>query len=89
MAINTDKASIQMRMINTGKGPAVQALRAQADKHQYHLAMVDTLLRQPNLNLLMAEVEKIEADQNGVSAVITKTGARFLCKAVVVTSGTS
>ncbi|MGI6467697.1 MAG: tRNA uridine-5-carboxymethylaminomethyl(34) synthesis enzyme MnmG [Syntrophomonadaceae bacterium] len=88
MAINTDKASIQMRMINTGKGPAVQALRAQADKHQYHLAMVDTLLRQPNLNLLMAEVEKIEADQNGVSAVITKTGARFLCKAVVVTSGT-
>ena len=43
MAINTDKASIQMRMINTGKGPAVQALRAQADKHQYHLAMVDTL----------------------------------------------
>ena len=72
MAINTDKASIQMRMINTGKGPAVQALRAQADKLQYHLAMVDTLFRQPNLNLLMAEVEKIEADQNGVSAVITQ-----------------
>lgn len=88
MAVNTDKASIQMRMINTGKGPAVQALRAQADKHQYHWAMVDTLLRQPNLNLLMAEVENIEADGGQVSGVITRTGARYRCKAAVVTSGT-
>lgn len=88
MAVNTDKASIQMRMINTGKGPAVQALRAQADKHQYHWAMVDTLLQQPHLDLLMAEVEHIEADENGVSGVITRTGARYRCRCAVVTSGT-
>lgn len=88
MAINTDKASIQMRMINTGKGPAVQALRAQADKHSYHWSMVGTLLQQPGLDLLMAEVEKIEADDRGVAAVITKTGARYQCRAAVITSGT-
>ncbi len=88
MALNTDKASIQMRMINTGKGPAVQALRAQADKHQYHWAMVDTLLQQPGLDLLMAEVERIETDDAGVSAVVTRTGARYRCQAAIVTSGT-
>ncbi|MGI6433967.1 MAG: tRNA uridine-5-carboxymethylaminomethyl(34) synthesis enzyme MnmG [Syntrophomonadaceae bacterium] len=88
MAINIDKAHIQMRMINTGKGPAVQALRAQADKHQYHMAMVDTLLQQPGLDLLMAEVEEILTDDNGISGIITRTGARYACRAVVVTSGT-
>lgn len=88
IAINTDKAHIQMRMINTGKGPAVQALRAQADKHQYHMAMVDTLLREPSLDLLMAEVEQILTDDNGICGVITRTGAHYTCGAVVVTSGT-
>lgn len=88
MALNIDKASIQMRIINTGKGPAVQALRAQADKMQYQQEMLNTLLHQVKLDLLMAEVEEIETEADGVTAVITKTGARFGCRAVVVTSGT-
>lgn len=88
MAINIDKACLQMRMINTGKGPAVQALRAQADKREYHDEMLKTLLREPKLHILMAEVEDIETEQQQVAAVITKTGARIECRAVVVTSGT-
>jgi tRNA uridine 5-carboxymethylaminomethyl modification enzyme len=74
MAINIDKAQIQMRTINTGKGPAVQALRAQADKQEYYREMLKTLLAQPNLDLLMAEIEDLEIKQGRVSAVITKTG---------------
>ncbi|MDD4774973.1 MAG: FAD-dependent oxidoreductase, partial [Syntrophomonas sp.] len=58
MGINIDKSSIQMRMINTGKGPAVQAMRAQADKHEYGREMIKTVLGQPGLDLLMAEVEE-------------------------------
>lgn len=88
MAINVDKTAIQMRLINTGKGPAVQALRAQADKHEYHDEMLKTLLTQPRLNIIMAEIEEIETSGPRVSAVITKTGARFSCRAVVITTGT-
>ncbi|HEX3011139.1 MAG TPA: FAD-dependent oxidoreductase, partial [Syntrophomonadaceae bacterium] len=60
MGINIDKTALQMRIINTGKGPAVQALRAQADKHEYHSEMLKTLLNQPGLDLLMAEVEELQ-----------------------------
>lgn len=88
MAVNLDKSSIQMRMINTGKGPAVQSLRAQADKQEYQKEMRKTILRQTGLHLLMAEIVEIEARHGRVCAVVTRTGARFLCDAVVVTSGT-
>ncbi len=88
MGINIDKASIQMRLINTGKGPAVQALRAQADKHEYGREMIKTILGQERLQLLMAEVEKIESEKGEVKAIITRTGARYECQTVVVTSGT-
>ncbi|NLV20942.1 MAG: tRNA uridine-5-carboxymethylaminomethyl(34) synthesis enzyme MnmG [Syntrophomonadaceae bacterium] len=88
MAVNLDKSSIQMRMINTGKGPAVQSLRAQADKQEYQKEMRKTILGQPGLHLLMAEIVEIETRDGRVCAVITRTGARFLCDAVVVTSGT-
>ncbi len=88
MALNIDKANIQVRTINTGKGPAVQALRAQADKREYQHEMLQTLLKQKNLDLLMAEVEEIEAPDRKVQAVITKTGARYECGALVVTTGT-
>jgi tRNA uridine 5-carboxymethylaminomethyl modification enzyme len=88
MAINIDKSSIQMRMINTGKGPAVQALRAQADKHEYGREMIKTILGQERLDLLMAEVEKIEVEDKTVKAIITRTGARYECQTVVLTSGT-
>ncbi|MCX5780864.1 MAG: tRNA uridine-5-carboxymethylaminomethyl(34) synthesis enzyme MnmG [Firmicutes bacterium] len=88
MAINIDKSSIQMRLINTGKGPAVQALRAQADKHEYGREMIKTILKQERLQLLMAEVEELESDGGRITAIITKTGARFRCQTVVITSGT-
>lgn len=88
MGINIDKSSIQMRMINTGKGPAVQALRAQADKHEYGREMIKTILGQEQLDLLMAEVEQIESEDCKVKAIVTRTGARYECQTVVITSGT-
>ncbi|MDD4171226.1 MAG: tRNA uridine-5-carboxymethylaminomethyl(34) synthesis enzyme MnmG [Syntrophomonas sp.] len=88
MGINIDKSSIQMRMINTGKGPAVQALRAQADKHEYGREMIKTILGQERLDLLMAEVENIESEAGQVKFIITRTGARYECQTVVLTSGT-
>ncbi len=88
MAINVDQSAIQMRVINTGKGPAVQAIRAQADKHEYHNKMLKTLFNQPRLKIIMAEAEEIETRGGAVNAVITRTGARFDCRAVVITSGT-
>lgn len=83
-----DKANIQVRTINTGKGPAVQALRAQADKYEYHKEMLRTLLEERNLNILVAEVVDIEVENQQVKAIITKTGAKFKCKSVIVTTGT-
>lgn len=88
MGVNIDKANIQIRMINTGKGPAVQALRAQADKYEYHKEMLRTLLDQHNLDILMAEVIRIDTKGGRVSGILTKTGAYFDCQTVVVTSGT-
>jgi len=88
MGRNIDKSSIQMRMINTGKGPAVQSLRAQADKHEYHREMKKTILQQEGLHLLMAEIEEVQSQDGQVTAVVTRTGARFECAAVVITSGT-
>jgi len=88
MGIAIDKANIQMRMINTGKGPAVQSLRAQADKYEYHREMTATLLGQEGLHIIMAEVEELEAREGKITGVITRTGARFACQAVVITSGT-
>ncbi len=88
MGINIDKANLQVRIINTGKGPAVQALRAQADKYEYHKEMLKTLLAVKNLDILMAEVEEIETNDNKVTAIVTKTGAKYKCQTVVITSGT-
>ncbi|MDD4801871.1 MAG: tRNA uridine-5-carboxymethylaminomethyl(34) synthesis enzyme MnmG [Syntrophomonas sp.] len=88
MGINIDKANIQIRLINTGKGPAVQSLRAQADKHEYGREMIKTILGQKGLHLLMAEVEEIETVDEKVNAIVTRTGARYQCQNVVITTGT-
>lgn len=88
MGVNIDKANIQMRMINTGKGPAVQALRAQADKHEYGREMIKTILAQKDLDVLMAEVEEIETADRKVAGIITRTGARYQCQTIVLTTGT-
>jgi len=88
MARNTDKTFIQIRMLNTGKGPAVQALRAQADKKLYGLAMKHTLEAQPNLDLKQALVEELIV-ANSTLKVKTNIGWVHEGKTVVVTTGTS
>ena len=88
MARNIDRTFIQIRMLNTGKGPAVQALRAQADKKLYGLAMKHTLERQENLDIKQALVEEIEVG-DGVLRLRTDLGAAYACKACVLTTGTS
>lgn len=88
MGKNIDKANIQVRNINTGKGPAVQALRAQADKYEYRREMLKTLLSERNLGILMAEVVDIEVENQQVRAIVTRTGARYKCRAVILTTGT-
>ena len=88
MARNIDRTFIQIRMLNTGKGPAVQALRAQADKKLYGLAMKHTLERQSNLDIKQALVEDIEVG-DGVLRLRSDLGAAYACKACVLTTGTS
>ena len=89
IGINTDKTFIQIRMLNTGKGPAVHALRAQSDKQLYQQEMTLTLEKQDGLHVKQAMVEKILTDSNGVVVgVQTHTGAIFYSPAVVVTTGT-
>jgi tRNA uridine 5-carboxymethylaminomethyl modification enzyme len=88
MARNIDKTYIQMRMLNTGKGPAVQALRAQADKALYGLTMKYTLENQPNLSLKQAMVEEILTENGRVKGVVTKSGVEYHASTVVLTTGT-
>jgi tRNA uridine 5-carboxymethylaminomethyl modification enzyme len=89
MARNTDKTFIQIRMLNTGKGPAVQALRAQADKKLYGLAMKHTLEAQPNCDLKQALVEELIVGGDSALMVKTNTGWTYEGKTVVLTTGTS
>jgi len=88
MGRNIDKTHIQMRMLNTGKGPAVHALRAQADKVEYQKEMKKTLEKQPNLFLKQALVEELIIEDQKVTGVVTRTGAIFKAKAVILTTGT-
>ncbi|KHD85001.1 tRNA uridine-5-carboxymethylaminomethyl(34) synthesis enzyme MnmG [Bacillus ginsengihumi] len=88
MGKNIDKTYVQMRMLNTGKGPAVQALRAQADKFQYQHEMKRTLENQENLTLLQGMVEELIIEDEVCKGVVTKTGAKYYAKTVVLTTGT-
>lgn len=88
MGKNIDKTYIQMRMLNTGKGPAVRALRAQADKYMYQHEMKKTLENEPNLTLIQGMVEELIVEDQVAKGVITKTGATYRAKTVVVTTGT-
>ncbi|QPA30950.1 tRNA uridine-5-carboxymethylaminomethyl(34) synthesis enzyme MnmG [Thermaerobacillus caldiproteolyticus] len=88
MAKNIDKTYIQMRMLNTGKGPAVRALRAQADKFLYQHEMKKTLENQENLTLLQGKVERLIVEDGVCKGVITHTGAHYYAKTVVITTGT-
>ena len=88
MAKAADKACIQYRMLNLGKGPAVHSLRAQADRRRYQEVMKQTLERQEQLRLKQAEVVEIGVNDGAVCSVTTHTGAVYGCKAVVIASGT-
>lgn len=89
MGRNIDATYIQMRMLNTGKGPAVRALRAQADKNEYHRVMKETLEDEPNLTLRQGLAEKLIVKNGQCYGIITNTGARYHAQAVVLTAGTS
>jgi tRNA uridine 5-carboxymethylaminomethyl modification enzyme len=88
MGRNIDKTYIQMRMLNTGKGPAVRALRAQADKFAYQHEMKKTLEKEKNLTLLQGMVEELIVEDGVCTGAITKTGAIYRAKTVVITTGT-
>ena len=89
MAKAADKACIQYRLLNRGKGPAVHSLRAQADRRAYQEVMKKTVEEQENLLMRQAEVIDIRLDDEGkVSAVLTETGALFSVKAAILATGT-
>ncbi|MBC5625218.1 tRNA uridine-5-carboxymethylaminomethyl(34) synthesis enzyme MnmG [Clostridium sp. NSJ-49] len=88
MGVNIDETFIQSRMLNTSKGPAVHSLRAQADRKKYQDRMKRTLENQENLELRQLEVLDIEVEDGKVVGVLTKNGAFYKCKALVLTTGT-
>ncbi|MCP1126281.1 MULTISPECIES: tRNA uridine-5-carboxymethylaminomethyl(34) synthesis enzyme MnmG [Bacillus] len=88
MGRNIDKTHIQMRMLNTGKGPAVRALRAQADKFAYQHELKKTIEETPNLTLRQAMVERLIVEDSVCKGVVTQTGAEYTAKTVVITTGT-
>jgi tRNA uridine 5-carboxymethylaminomethyl modification enzyme len=88
IGLNTDRHSIQMRLLNTAKGPAVHALRAQADKKGYQAGMKQVLEAQDGLELKQALVEKLLSSKGKICGVVTSTGAVFEALAVVLTTGT-
>ncbi|MBM7154092.1 tRNA uridine-5-carboxymethylaminomethyl(34) synthesis enzyme MnmG [Streptococcus suis] len=89
MGRNIDKTYIQMKMLNMGKGPAVRALRAQADKAEYAAEMKRTVERQENLTLRQTMIDEILVEDGKVIGVRTATNQKFSAKAVVVTTGTA
>ena len=88
MAKAADKACIQYRMLNRGKGPAVWSLRAQADRRRYQSVMKHTLETQENLLLRQAEIVDLRVTDGHVSAVVTETGGVYAVRAVILCSGT-
>ena len=87
MGISADYNLLQIRMLNTGKGAAVQSLRGQADKSSYHLFMKRVLEREKNLTILQGEVSNILTENGKVCGITTLQGQTFACKGVVVATG--
>ncbi|MDU2114874.1 MAG: tRNA uridine-5-carboxymethylaminomethyl(34) synthesis enzyme MnmG [Peptoniphilus lacydonensis] len=88
MAKNIDKTFIQSRMLNTSKGPAVHSLRVQADKRKYHEEMKRVLENENNLYLVQDEAIKILREGNKITGVLTRNGAKYNGKCVIICSGT-
>ncbi|MDT2865437.1 tRNA uridine-5-carboxymethylaminomethyl(34) synthesis enzyme MnmG [Vagococcus carniphilus] len=89
MGRNIDKTYVQMRMLNTGKGPAVRALRAQADKFAYQTELKKTLEQTENLDLKQGIVEKLIVEDDVVKGVEISTGTKYFSKSVIITAGTA
>ena len=87
MGVNIGKTCLQIKMLNSGKGSAVQSLRAQADKYAYHTQMKKTLENTPDLKLLQSEVTDVLAEDGEVKGVITSFGGKILAKAVILCTG--
>ena len=87
MAINADKALLQLRTLNKGKGAAVQSLRGQEDKNLYHIVMKQTLENTKNLRIIQGEAVEILTDGKKVTGVKTAFGSILECKAVIVATG--
>lgn len=84
-----DETFIQSRMLNKGKGPAVHSLRAQVDRRNYQMEMKHRIELEPNLDLRQGEIVEVKTDgNNNVKSVVTRTGAEFLCKSAIVSTGT-
>jgi len=88
MGRNTDKTQLQMRLLNISKGPAVRALRAQSDKVLYPKEMQNTLLKQENLDVKEAYVDKLLIKDFKVKGVILEDGTTYESEAVIITTGT-
>ncbi|WP_283151386.1 tRNA uridine-5-carboxymethylaminomethyl(34) synthesis enzyme MnmG [Silvimonas soli] len=88
MALATDMGGIQFRTLNSSKGPAVRATRAQADRVRYKAAIRHMLENQPNLDLFQQAVDDLTLDGDRVTGVVTQIGIRFEASAVVLTAGT-
>ena len=88
MAKNIDKTLIQIKMLNTSKGPAVHSLRAQADRKRYQMEMKHTIEKQENLNIKQAEITKINIKDNAVESIETSVGAVYNVKTVILATGT-
>jgi len=88
MPLCADKACIQFRMLNRGKGPAVHSLRAQADRREYQNIMKHTLELQENLSLRQAEIVDIGIENGAAAFVQTQTGAIFRARAIIICTGT-
>ena len=88
MGKNIDKTFIQLKMLNTSKGPAVYSLRAQADRKRYHIEMKHTLEKQENLSIKQAEIVNIGVENGKVVNVETQLGAIYNVKSVILATGT-
>ena len=87
MGINADKTALQIRMLNVGKGAAVQSLRCQSDKNAYHTEMKRTLEHTKNLRIIQGEAAEILTEDGKVSGVKTTYGGVIYCKAAILATG--
>lgn len=87
MGISADKCAIQIKMLNTSKGPAVYSLRAQADKMEYQLYMRKVIEQQENLTVVQDEASDILTENGAVTGVVTAIGAKYKVKALIIATG--